>query len=47
MNEYEVITTVGEGAHGIVLQARHSISGDIVALKKVTLKKISTEGIPG
>ncbi|XP_021945954.1 cyclin-dependent kinase 20 [Folsomia candida] len=46
MNEYEVITTVGEGAHGIVLQARHSISGDIVALKKVTLKKISTEGIP-
>lgn len=46
MNEYEVITTVGEGAHGIVLKARHSASGNIVALKKVTLKKISTEGIP-
>jgi serine/threonine protein kinase len=46
MIEYEVIATVGEGAHGIVFKARHSISGDIVALKKQTLKKMSTEGIP-
>ncbi|CAL8090277.1 unnamed protein product [Orchesella dallaii] len=46
MNDYKVLATVGEGAHGIVLKARHIVSGDLVALKKVTLKKISEDGIP-
>lgn len=46
MNDYKVLSTVGEGAHGIVLKARHIVSGDLVALKKVTLKKISEDGIP-
>lgn len=46
MNDYKVLATVGEGAHGIVLKARHTVSGDLVALKKVTLKKISEDGIP-
>jgi cell cycle related kinase len=46
MNDYEVLGTVGEGAHGIVLKARHLINGDIVALKKVSVKKLEEEGIP-
>lgn len=41
-----MLATVGEGAHGIVLKARHVISGDIVALKKVTLRKMTEEGLP-
>lgn len=46
LNKYEVLGTVGEGAHGIVLKAKHIETGSIVALKKVTIKRISSEGLP-
>jgi cell cycle related kinase len=36
---------IGEGAHGIVLKAKYIETGEIVALKKVPLRRID-EGIP-
>lgn len=40
MENYVVIGRIGEGAHGIVMQARHKMSGHIVALKKIPLKRL-------
>ncbi|TGZ60448.1 hypothetical protein CRM22_008523 [Opisthorchis felineus] len=41
MENYAVVGRIGEGAHGIVLKARHIESGEYVALKKVPLRKIA------
>jgi serine/threonine protein kinase len=38
MENYVVLGRVGEGAHGIVMKARHRFTGEVVALKKVALK---------
>jgi serine/threonine protein kinase len=38
MENYVVLGRVGEGAHGIVMKARHRLTGEVVALKKVALK---------
>ncbi|KFM61378.1 hypothetical protein X975_15978, partial [Stegodyphus mimosarum] len=40
MENYTVIGRIGEGAHGIVLKAKHKASGSIAALKKIPLKNI-------
>lgn len=40
MEDYLVLGRVGEGAHGIVMKCRHKISGQVVALKKVPLKRL-------
>lgn len=45
MQQYKILGRIGEGAHGIVFKAKHVESGDLVALKKVPLKKLE-EGIP-
>ena len=45
MEDYIVLGRVGEGAHGVVMKGRHKSSGQIVALKKVMLKKLE-DGIP-
>lgn len=45
MEQYSVEGRVGEGAHGLVLMAKHIPTGKEVALKKVLLKKLD-EGIP-
>ncbi|XP_075223213.1 cyclin-dependent kinase 20-like isoform X2 [Lycorma delicatula] len=45
MEQYNVEGRVGEGAHGLVLMAKHIPTGREVALKKVLLKKVE-EGIP-
>ena len=45
MNDYSVIEKIGEGAHGVVLKASCIKSGQIVALKKVPLRK-AQQGIP-
>jgi len=34
MNKYEKLTTIGEGAYGVVLKARHKETDEIVAIKK-------------
>ena len=39
MDDYVVLGRVGEGAHGIVMKARHRHTGEVVALKKVALKQ--------
>ncbi|XP_037073748.1 cyclin-dependent kinase 20-like [Pollicipes pollicipes] len=45
MNNYKVISRIGEGAHGVVLSAESLITGETVALKKVPLKRLE-DGIP-
>ncbi|TRY74926.1 hypothetical protein TCAL_14614 [Tigriopus californicus] len=45
MEDYTVLGRIGEGAHGVVMKARHKKSGSIVALKKVLLKRLE-DGIP-
>lgn len=45
MEQYKVITRIGEGAHGVVLLARHLDTGTSVALKKVTVRA-AAEGLP-
>ncbi|GBM37619.1 Cyclin-dependent kinase 20 [Araneus ventricosus] len=45
MDQYSVIGRIGEGAHGIVLKAKHKLTDAIVALKKIPLKNLD-EGIP-
>lgn len=43
MDHYNIIGRVGEGAHGIVFKAKHIQSGEIVALKRVSLKRLEDE----
>ena len=45
MECYSVVGRIGEGAHGIVLKAKHKVTGCIVALKKIPLKN-TEDGIP-
>ncbi|KAL4226226.1 Cyclin-dependent kinase 20 [Mactra antiquata] len=45
MDQYTILGRVGEGAHGIVLKAKHIESGEVVALKKIPLRKLE-DGIP-
>nr|CAB3229415.1 cyclin-dependent kinase 20-like [Phallusia mammillata] len=45
MEQYHILGRIGEGAHGIVFKAKHIESGEVVALKKVPLRKIE-DGIP-
>ncbi|XP_030828515.1 cyclin-dependent kinase 20-like [Strongylocentrotus purpuratus] len=45
MNQYSILDRIGEGAHGIVFKAKHIETGEIVALKKVPLRKLD-DGIP-
>ncbi|XP_008400522.1 cyclin-dependent kinase 20 isoform X4 [Poecilia reticulata] len=45
MEQYSILGRIGEGAHGIVFQAKHIETGETVALKKVALRKLE-DGIP-
>ena len=45
MEDYVVLGRIGEGAHGVVMKAKKKETGQIVALKKVPLKRLD-EGIP-
>ena len=45
MEDYIILGRIGEGAHGIVMKGRHKLSGQVVALKKVLLKRLE-DGIP-
>ncbi|KAJ3044983.1 Cyclin-dependent kinase 20 [Rhizophlyctis rosea] len=45
MDRYKTIGKIGEGAHGVVLKAKFIETGEIVALKKVPLRKLE-DGIP-
>ncbi|XP_067931801.1 cyclin-dependent kinase 20-like [Watersipora subatra] len=45
MDQYTLLGRIGEGAHGIVYKAKNTESGQVVAIKKVALRKIE-DGIP-
>jgi hypothetical protein len=34
-SKYDVLATIGEGAYGTVLRARHRVTGEIVAIKRI------------
>ncbi|KAJ3017310.1 Cyclin-dependent kinase 20 [Thoreauomyces humboldtii] len=45
MDRYKILGKIGEGAHGVVLKAKSVETGEIVALKKVPLRRLE-DGIP-
>lgn len=45
MDNYSILGRIGEGAHGIVFKAKQIQSGEVVALKKVALRKLE-DGMP-
>eukprot|EP00048_Salpingoeca_helianthica_P012192 m.175936 g.175936 ORF g.175936 m.175936 type:complete len:331 (-) comp15337_c6_seq1:38-1030(-) len=45
MERYTLLGRIGEGAHGVVFKAKLIESGEIVALKKVSLRKLE-DGLP-
>ncbi|XP_054218543.1 cyclin-dependent kinase 20 isoform X9 [Homo sapiens] len=45
MDQYCILGRIGEGAHGIVFKAKHVETGEIVALKKVALRRLE-DGFP-
>ncbi|XP_062955477.1 cyclin-dependent kinase 20-like isoform X3 [Cynocephalus volans] len=45
MEQYRILGRIGEGAHGVVFKAKHAETGEIVALKKVALRRLE-DGIP-
>ncbi|XP_023222521.1 cyclin-dependent kinase 20-like [Centruroides sculpturatus] len=44
MNGYNVLGRIGEGAHGVVMKARHIANGSVVALKVVELLDVFPHG---
>ncbi|KAK8739930.1 hypothetical protein OTU49_003270 [Cherax quadricarinatus] len=45
MEAYTVVGRIGEGAHGVVVRARHNLTGQMVALKKIPLRRLD-QGMP-
>jgi len=45
MENYKIIEKLSEGSSGVVYNAKHLLSDDTVALKKIRLRKIE-EGLP-
>jgi cell cycle related kinase len=45
MENYKILEKLNEGSSGIVYSAKHLLSDDTVALKKIRLRKIE-EGLP-
>jgi serine/threonine protein kinase len=43
VNEYEIVKWIKSGGYGIVYLARHVITNEIVAIKKVDISSLSTE----
>ncbi|PKK16853.1 cyclin-dependent kinase 20-like [Columba livia] len=45
MDQYIILGRIGEGAHGVVFKAKDRETGELVALKKVPLRR-PEEGLP-
>ena len=45
MDKYTILGKIGEGAHGVVFEAKHRESGSLVALKKIGLRRLE-DGMP-
>eukprot|EP00794_Sanderia_malayensis_P012637 gene12634-13935_t len=45
MENYTILGRIGEGAHGVVFKAKNIQSGEVLALKKVPLRRLE-DGIP-
>lgn len=46
LERYQKLSKLGEGNYGVVYKARDTVSGEIVAMKKIRLER-EDEGIPG
>ncbi|CAG0919776.1 unnamed protein product [Notodromas monacha] len=45
MEDYKILGRIGEGAHGLVLKAKHNSTSEVVAVKKLPIRKLE-DGIP-
>lgn len=45
MDHFQILGRIGEGAHGVVFKAKHLVTGEVTALKKVQLRRLE-DGIP-
>lgn len=45
VSKYEKLDKLGEGTYGVVYKAKHKVTGEIVALKKIRLEK-EDDGVP-
>lgn len=45
MEHYTKLDKIGEGTYGVVYKAKNTITGEVVALKKIKLES-DEEGIP-
>lgn len=45
MNRYKMMGRIGQGAHGFVMKGLDRVNGNVVALKKITIKNLD-EGLP-
>lgn len=45
VHKYEKLDKLGEGTYGVVYKAKHKVTGEIVALKKIRLEK-EDDGVP-
>ena len=43
VEDYDILTQIGEGAYGLVYKARHRPTGKVVALKKII--EVAQEGV--
>ena len=45
VEKYQKLEKLGEGTYGVVYKAKHKVTGEIVALKKIRLEK-EDDGVP-
>lgn len=45
VEKYQKLEKLGEGTYGVVYKARHKVTGEIVAMKKIRLEK-EDDGVP-
>ncbi len=45
IDQYQKLEKLGEGTYGVVYKAKHKVTGEYVALKKIRLEK-EDDGVP-
>ena len=45
LDKYQRMEELGQGTYGVVFKAKHKVTGEVVALKKIRLEK-EDDGVP-